>query len=227
MNAVHQSQIEAVRREVMDYMHYNGPHYKELDYAQWREVYLLGNGFGTIDQETAARNSWDWSHVRDSDDFGMQRMHDKLQEYKGKVLESQLERRHGSRVYAPLNTPEPAQSYMPPVRVHLLSYTDYCVREVYVPTSEWCEADFDGKLQLVFKYGHNEFQPQHCRSVSVGDVVELNGELYLVAFSNFHHVSVSEFARLCMMDPSDRPFCDLAQGRATQTPAWDISDERN
>jgi hypothetical protein len=55
------------------------------------------------------------------------------------------------------------------------------IREVDVPADE-LTGDVRGDLELVFKYGQNDFQPQSdCRSVSVGDVVRVpvGGDLQL------------------------------------------------
>jgi hypothetical protein len=46
------------------------------------EIYCQGNGFGTCtpEQLKEINGGWDWSHVRDSDSVGVDRMYSKLKE---------------------------------------------------------------------------------------------------------------------------------------------------
>lgn len=62
------------------------------------------------------------------------------------------------------------------VLVRMLAFNDPTkgdpiFRQVEVPDAEWNKVDHDGRLGLVFHYGQNDFQPQKCCSVSVGDVI--------------------------------------------------------
>ncbi len=55
------------------------------------------------------------------------------------------------------------------------------IRKVEVPDDEWRAAGTEARLELAFQYGQNDFQPQPLPSVSVGDVVRLEGERWAVA----------------------------------------------
>ncbi len=67
---------------ICDYMYHSGKHNTVLTNQQKWEVYCCGNGFGdlTPEQLTQINDGWDWSHIRDSDDAGVDRMYAKLQE---------------------------------------------------------------------------------------------------------------------------------------------------
>lgn len=62
------------------------------------------------------------------------------------------------------------------IPVHMMAFGDknsYRTRIVDIPDNEFEKAeDVNQGLELVFKYGQNDFQPQDIHSVSVGDVVE-------------------------------------------------------
>jgi len=71
-------------------------------------------------------------------------------------------------------------------KVHMLAFYEEGdkIRKVKVP----CDAEkmlngeytADKLLELVFKYGQNDFQPQQVYSVSVGDVIEMHEGLYYI-----------------------------------------------
>ena len=65
------------------------------------------------------------------------------------------------------------------IKVHMVAFEDPIrVRMVNVPNKEFFECDTTSEvLERVFKFGQNDFQPQQCCSVSVGDVVELQHPL--------------------------------------------------
>jgi len=75
------------------------------------------------------------------------------------------------------------------VRVHLLafggSYND--VRVVEIPSKEMT-GDQDKDLDVIFKYGQNDFQPRERRSVSVGDVIYHNDMYYRVESCGFKQI---------------------------------------
>jgi hypothetical protein len=66
---------------VCDYLHYTGVCRGMLDAAARYRVYAEGDGFGylTAGQLRGINDGWDWSHVRDSSDAGVARMHTQLQ----------------------------------------------------------------------------------------------------------------------------------------------------
>ena len=85
------------------------------------------------------------------------------------------------------------------VKVHMLAFSDdkSRIRDVEIPQEEY-EATHSIKevLELVFKYGQNDFQPKPIYSVSVGDVAELNGHYYMVMGAGFEEISKEEFNKL-------------------------------
>jgi hypothetical protein len=64
------------------------------------------------------------------------------------------------------------------IKVHMVAFEDPIrIRMVDVPKEHFLLCDTTSEvLELVFKFGQNDFQPQQCCSVSVGDVVELPHE---------------------------------------------------
>lgn len=80
------------------------------------------------------------------------------------------------------------------------------IRRVDVPADEVRGADDDQILELVFRYGQNDFQPKQMSSVSVGDVVRLNGKRYRV-------------------EPMG--FATLRTNPANVIPGWNCTDIRN
>jgi len=50
----------------------------QLTRAKWEQVYLLADGFGTIDRDFAVDQCWDWSHVRDSSWEAIERMNSRI-----------------------------------------------------------------------------------------------------------------------------------------------------
>jgi hypothetical protein len=60
-------------------------------------------------------------------------------------------------------------------KVHMVAFEDPIrVREVEPPLDQLEAATSTSDvLELIFKHGQNDFQPQQCCSVSVGDVAEL------------------------------------------------------
>lgn len=71
--------------------------------------------------------------------------------------------------------------------VELQRFQDGKIRVVTVPEGELDAAtSTEQKLDLIFKYGQNDFQPlPRCCSVSVGDVIRLGGERWGVAGIGF------------------------------------------
>lgn len=66
------------------------------------------------------------------------------------------------------------------VRLEAFEGNNPKVRIVDIPWSEWAGYGLVHKLEKVFYYGQNDFQPKPIRSVSVGDVILLDGEEYRV-----------------------------------------------
>jgi len=55
------------------------------------------------------------------------------------------------------------------------------VRQVNVPDQAIKESySVDNTLELIFEYGQNDFQPQDSPSVSTGDIILYEKDLYLI-----------------------------------------------
>ena len=79
------------------------------------------------------------------------------------------------------------------IPVEMLAFMNGEIREVEVPKTEWDAAeDKTDRLELVFKYGQNDFQPQEMCSVSMGDVIVMGNSRYRVAMFGFEEVSMEE-----------------------------------
>lgn len=66
------------------------------------------------------------------------------------------------------------------IPVHMLAFGDPGeIRMVEVSDDLWTD-DVQKNLDLVFQYGQNDFQPKNHPSVSVGDIVELDNQFYLI-----------------------------------------------
>lgn len=98
--------------------------------------------------------------------------------------------------------------------VHLLG-TNGEWRPVDVPMAEYNNVrdDIESVLDLVFRWGQNDFQPKPFPSVSCGDVIfvgnpvvaqDNNGEPYRVAFVGFVKMFQHEYDAYCRMDRRDR-----------------------
>ena len=73
------------------------------------------------------------------------------------------------------------------------AYAPPRTREVSVPTEELTGV-LERDLDLIFKYGQNDFQPQpRMCSVSIADVIEFNDLLYLVLPTGFKEISQLEY----------------------------------
>lgn len=65
------------------------------------------------------------------------------------------------------------------IEVEMRAFFNGKIRVVDVPDDEWASLpDSSANLEKVFCYGQNDFQPKPAPSVSVGDVVRLDGKLF-------------------------------------------------
>lgn len=65
-------------------------------------------------------------------------------------------------------------------------------------------------LELVFHYGQNDFQPQRCPSVSVGDVAVIDDRHFLCAAVGWKQISAEKLEEYKKLDRRDRLFFDLS-----------------
>lgn len=90
------------------------------------------------------------------------------------------------------------------VPVHMLAFMDdrKMVRNVEIDISTSDDlGSYEGKelesvLELVFKWGQNDFQPRQCPSVSVGDVAQLGHRYFMVMPVGWGEISKDEFDSL-------------------------------
>lgn len=95
------------------------------------------------------------------------------------------------------------------VKVRMLAFgTQGEVREVELPDTVPTD-DLTTVLGQVFYYGQNDFQPKRHPSVSVGDVIEWQDELYLVCGAGFRHLRKGELEELEGMQRLERQFSTL------------------
>lgn len=70
--------------------------------------------------------------------------------------------------------------------VEMQAFQDGVIREVNVPDDELKPGDEEHNLELIFKYGQNDFQPVRGRcSVSVDDVIRYEGKRFGVVGVGF------------------------------------------
>jgi hypothetical protein len=94
-----------------------------------------------------------------------------------------------------------------PVRMMAFHGSDV-VRSVDLPINSIEAMPQDDLLDLIYKYGQNDFQPvEKICSVSVGDVIELpNGENHLVVSFGFRRLDKKEYDEYRTMDRDARWF---------------------
>ena len=80
------------------------------------------------------------------------------------------------------------------------------IRLVQLPAS-YTSTDLEYLLDAVFMYGQNDHQPilQTC-SVSMGDVIEVDGKFYIVQSVGFQEMTAVELEEYKAIDEYDRSF---------------------
>ena len=58
------------------------------------------------------------------------------------------------------------------------------------------DVELDKLLEMVFRYGQNDYQPQPMPSVSVGDVIQVFNRYFMVKSMGFKELSKEEFGAL-------------------------------
>lgn len=95
-------------------------------------------------------------------------------------------------------------------RVRMTAYDQPRVREVTVPDDELAgESKHD--LEKIFYYGQNDFQPQPIYSVSVADVVEYNGRLFLCQPMGFSEITTQQYEEFASLDRGHRRLSPLIE----------------
>ena len=92
------------------------------------------------------------------------------------------------------------------IPVHMLAFENDkdLIREVEIPDEELISSKISSGeqdrilhiLELVFRYGQNDFQPKPMRSVSVGDVIELENQYHMVKSVGFEPLDTTTYGSL-------------------------------
>lgn len=77
------------------------------------------------------------------------------------------------------------------VEVEMRAFGGGKIRPVEIP-DEYKDIPDEEVLDIVFYWGQNDFQPLPYPSVSVGDVVRLNGSLYACRSTGWEKINASE-----------------------------------
>lgn len=79
------------------------------------------------------------------------------------------------------------------LKAYLFAYAGGAERIISIPDAELaaCKTETD-RLELAFYYGQNDFQPLPFPSLSVGDVVEMDGQLFRVEGCGWTNISRSK-----------------------------------
>ena len=97
--------------------------------------------------------------------------------------------------------------------VHLLAFEDDMIRPVEVPFEDEAKAmNHNAILDLIFRYGQNDFQRLPIRIVSVGDVIDYFGRFFMVRPVGFAEISLKEFNEYKEIPIRNRPWSLLARG---------------
>ena len=82
------------------------------------------------------------------------------------------------------------------VEVEMVAFADqgksFGIREVEIPDAEAARLSEEKLLELIFRYGQNDFQPKQVPSVSVGDVIRIDGKRFLVSAMGFKKIGKEE-----------------------------------
>jgi hypothetical protein len=90
------------------------------------------------------------------------------------------------------------------VKVELWALMSGAIREVKLPDMP-DDASVEDILDATWHWGQNDFQAVKDRcSVSMGDVVLLDNERYIVAMMGFHKMSDDEYQRYIKLSPQGR-----------------------
>jgi len=93
--------------------------------------------------------------------------------------------------------------------VHLLAFDrKESFRPVTIPDEKMLTflltLDKEVILDSIFYYGQNDFQSQQMPSVSAGDVIFLDDEIFMIMAFGFKKITPLEYAQYVKMSPDDR-----------------------
>ena len=72
-----------------------------------------------------------------------------------------------------------------------------------VPEAE-CKGNTDFVLNRIFYHGQNEIHPQKVRSVSAGDAIAYQNNLYLILLAGFHKISKIQLDKFAKLNPAQK-----------------------
>jgi hypothetical protein len=94
-------------------------------------------------------------------------------------------------------------------QVEMLAFGNWGeIREVEVP-DHLVINDTTEMLETVFYYGQNDFQPVQHPSVSMGDVIRMGNDRYLVCHMGFRQLTPVEYACYTRLAQRDRHISPL------------------
>lgn len=82
---------------VASFLHYKGQNRRLLTPKQYRELFQMGDGYGTMTPEKLTElDLWgDWSHIRDSSDNAIEKIYNKLIEWFGEPIGTYIRHKEG------------------------------------------------------------------------------------------------------------------------------------
>ena len=89
------------------------------------------------------------------------------------------------------------------ITVHMFAFMNGKTREVKVP-DQVLVGTTDHKLNQIYYYGQNDFHPSDMCSVSMGDIIEYDGELYLNKMIGFEKMTKGQFDLFKDLTSSER-----------------------
>lgn len=75
------------------------------------------------------------------------------------------------------------------------------IRIVEIPNEAIKDKSKAEILELIYKHGQNEFQPMPNPSISVGDIIELEGRYFMVRPFGFSEISKEDFDKVDKFAP--------------------------
>jgi hypothetical protein len=69
-------------------------------------------------------------------------------------------------------------------------------REIEIPNEAIKDKSQDQILELIYKHGQNDFQSMPSPSISVGDIIELEGRYFMVRPFGFSEISKEDFDKV-------------------------------
>ena len=102
------------------------------------------------------------------------------------------------------------------IKVHMLAFEKEpnTIRMVEIPDEEVKDNIWE-RLEQVFYYGQNDFaigpEKNTTCSVSMADVVEMDGHYYICAAAGFHEITPEEFEEFKQVERIDRNFHPLVR----------------